>query len=336
MRLESTYKLYMESMDDKSLEKILDIKKGDVTMTDTIIREKVYKEFGKCVEISNGVVDLIVTVDIGPRIIRFGFVGEENELCESSELSKQVWNGEWKIWGGHRLWHSPEGDPRSYVPDNSPVKWEKIENGIRVIQEVEPWVQTEKQMEITLDCCDSGVKIVHKLSNKNAWPIEVSAWALTVMATGGLEIVPQSQRDTGLLGNRLIALWPYTKMNDYRVYWGDKYITLKQDPNMKQAIKFGIPNEEGWAAYLNHGNLFVKKYTHQMDAKYPDYGVSYETYTTDFMLEMETLSPLTILNPEDTIVHQEVWKLVKEVEVPMNEKEIDEMVDKHIRNCECY
>jgi hypothetical protein len=300
------------------------------------IKELIYKDFGKCIEISNGVVDLLVTVDIGPRIIRFGFVGEENEFCENTEVNKQVWNGEWRILGGHRLWHSPEGDPRSYTPDNNPVKWEMIENGVRVIQEVEPWVQMEKEMDITLGSCGSGVKIVHRLRNKNAWPIEVSAWALTVMAAGGLEIVPQPQRDTGLLGNRLIALWPYAKMNDHRVYWGDKYITLKQDPDMKPPFKFGIPNEDGWAAYVNHGNLFIKRFNHKIDAKYPDYGVSYETYTTDFMIEMETLSPLTLLKPEDMVVHQEVWKLVKDVEVPTNEKEIDAIVENHISSCGCF
>lgn len=125
-------------------------------------------------------------------------------------------------------------------------------------------------------------------------------------------------------------------MNDHRVYWGDKYITLKQDPNIKQAFKFGIPNEDGWAAYLNHGNLFVKRYLHERGTKYPDYGVSYETYTTDFMLEMETLSPLTLLKPEDEIVHQEVWKLVKNVEVPKDEKDIDKIVENHIRSCVCF
>jgi hypothetical protein len=303
-------------------------------MAQVTVRQINYKEFGNCVEISNGVVDLVVTVDVGPRIIRFGFVDEENEFCENPEASKPVWDSEWKIRGGHRLWHSPEGDPRSYIPDNEPVHWEVIENGIRVSQNVEKWVQVKKEMEITLcDCCNK-VKVVHKITNKNAWPIELSAWALTVMAKGGLEVIPQPQRDTGLLANRLIALWPYTNMNDHRVYWGDKYITLKQDPNMKPAFKFGIPNEDGWAAYFNHGNLFVKKYCHKLDAQYPDYGVSYETYTTDFMLEMETLSPLTKLNYDEAVFHVEKWELFKGVDVPKNEKEIDEVVSKYICSCE--
>lgn len=300
-------------------------------MPEVVIKEVLYKEFGKCIEISNGTVDLLVTVDIGPRVIRFGFIGKENQFAENFEASKPLENGEWKIYGGHRLWHSPEEDCRTYSSDNEPVEWEKIDNGIKVSQKTEPWVQIKKEMEITLSSCCNKVKVVHRLTNKNAWPVELSAWALSVMAPGGIQIVPQPQRDTGLLGNRVLALWPYSKMNDHRIYWGDKYIVFKQDPNKKPPFKFGISNEDGWAAYLNHGNMFIKRYTHVMNAKYPDFGVSYETYTTDFMMEMETLSPLTLLNPEQTITHTEEWELYGNIILPsLKEEDIQAMVDSHI------
>ena len=235
------------------------------------IEEIVYKEYGKCVEISNGTVDVVVTVDVGPRIIRFGFTGKENMFCEVPQTTQPVdepVGGVWKMKGGHRLWHSPENMPRSYIPDDAPVEWCKIENGIKVKQKVEPWVQIEKEMEITLAACCDRVRVVHRLTNRNAWPVEFSVWGITVMSQGGKEIVPQPARDTGFLGNRVLALWPYSKMNDRRVYWGDKYIVLQQDPGAERPFKFGINNEDGWAAYFNHGNLFIKRYVHQMGAKY--------------------------------------------------------------------
>jgi len=160
-----------------------------------------------------------------------------------------------------------------------------------------------------------------------AWDIELAAWALSVMAPGGKQIVPQVTRDTGLLPNRMMSLWPYTKLNDHRVYWGEKYITIQQDPNEKTAFKIGLPNEDGWAAYINHGHMFVKKFNHYMDAIYPDYTASsYETYTIDFMMEMESLSPLELLAPGDTIEHEETWTLIDNVNVPADEKEIDEKI----------
>jgi hypothetical protein len=303
------------------------------------VKEIEYKEYGKCVEISNGTVDVVVTVDVGPRIIRFGFIGGENELCEAPGASQPIGGpvgGVWKIKGGHRLWHSPENMPRTYIPDDNSVEWCEIDNGIKVRQKIEPWAQIEKEMEITLAACCDRVRIVHRLTNRNAWPVEFSVWALTVVAPGGKEIIPQPRRDTGLLGNRVIALWPYSKMNDHRIYWGDKYIVLQQDPNTRYPFKFGINNEDGWAAYFNHGNLFIKRYIHQMGAKYPDFGVSYETYTTDFMLEMESLSPLTLVEPNATLSHVEEWELIGDVEIPSNdEAEIDRVVKEHIVCCSC-
>lgn len=301
-------------------------------MGNIIIKEIDYKEFGKCIEISNSKADLVVTVGLGPRIIRFGFTGGENEFAENFAASKAVGDDEWKVYGGHRLWHSPENDPRSYIPDNEAVEWTEIENGVKVTRKVEPWTQIKKEMEITLCPCSNNVKVVHRITNKNAWPVELSAWALSVMAPGGIQVIPQPKRDTGLLPNRALALWPYSKMNDHRINWGDKYIVFKQDPDTQAPFKLGISNEDGWAAYFNHGNLFVKRYTHYMDAKYPDFGVSYESYTNDFMMEMESLSPLTLLKPDDTLTHVEEWELIENVPAPSNdEPDIDNLINVNIK-----
>lgn len=296
------------------------------------IKEIIYKQFGNCIEISNGVIDIVVTVDHGPRIIRIGFIGGENEFCENNDATLATYGDkEWKIRGGHRLWHSPEYFPRTYIADNEPVEWETTEKGVKLVQKVEPWVQIKKEMEIELSVDSNRVVVTHHLTNKNAWPVELAAWALSVMATGGMEIIPQPSRDTGFLGNRLVALWPFTKMNDHRIYWGDKYIVLSQDPKMKPPFKLGIPNEDGWAAYFNHGNLFIKRFNHMIGNKYPDFGVSFETYTTDFMLEMESLSPLTLLEPESTLTHVEEWELIQNVDRPSNEESsIDAIVKQYI------
>jgi hypothetical protein len=74
-------------------------------------------------------------------------------------------------------------------------------------------------------------------------------------------------------------------------------------------------------------SLFVKQYEHIDDIEYPDYSASsFETYTNNFMLEMETLSPLVLLGPDETFEHIEIWSLYDNVKVPANEKEIDEKI----------
>jgi hypothetical protein len=306
-------------------------------MAGVILEEKSFKKLGKCIELSNGTVDLLTTIETGPRIIRYGFTGCQNEFCDNSELALSVENDEWHLIGGHRLWHSPEAFPRTYVPDNDPVHWEKIENGIRVTNKVQNWVQIKKEMEITLSPAGSKVRILHRLINKNAWQVELAIWSLTVMAPGGKEIIPQPQNKShfsdGFKGARVIALWSYSKMNDPRVYWGDKYITLQQDKNISANIKFGISNEDGWGAYINNNHLFVKKYSHDRNAKYPDGGVSYETFASDSILEMETLTPIILLEPDKEATHIEEWKLVDTANIQAdNEKQIDEIVDKYIKS----
>jgi len=297
----------------------------------TTINKVEFAGWPNCYKLENGIVDLIVTSDVGPRIVRYGFIDGANEMCEVKEQQGNTGGDEWLIYGGHRLWHSPEGKPRSYFPDNSPVEVKVIENGVRISQSVETTTGIKKDMEITLHPETSAVTIRHYLTNKGMWDVELAAWALTVMATGGTEIVPQCQIDTDLLPNRMLSLWPYTNMNDHRVTWGKKYILLKQDPKCTEAFKFGISNTDGWAAYANHGNLFIKKFTPIDGALYPDYsGSSYETYTIDFMLEMETLSPLVILEPEGTIEHVETWQLFKDVPVPRNESDVDKHIAKYL------
>ena len=138
--------------------------------------------------------ELLVTVDMGPRIIRFGFIGKENEFCEAPDsLPHHRWAKVEDI-GRAPPMAQPGKQPRTYVPDEEPVEWEQIENGIRVSQKVEPWVQIKKDMEITLAGCCNKVRVIHKLTNKNAWPVELALWALTVVAPGGKEIIPQPKR----------------------------------------------------------------------------------------------------------------------------------------------
>ena len=293
-------------------------------MSGVKIQKIAFGGWDNCIQISNNIVDLVVTVDVGPRVIRYGFAGQVNELGEiRSEMGKTGGN-EWRMYGGHRLWISPESKELTYEPDNLPVKWEEIENGIRTVQEQGPKSKVTKEMQITLASEGPEVTINHRLKNKGMKPVELSAWAITVMKTGGKEVVPQTRVDTGLLPNRSITLWPYTRLDDSRIELGNKYIILRQDRSIQQPLKFGTTNDNGWAAYFNNNHLFTKKYSHVKNALYPDFGVSYETYTNDIILEIETLSPLTVLGPEEYIDHPEKWELFDEIPAPSgNEEDIE-------------
>jgi hypothetical protein len=300
-------------------------------MEDMTIQGISYGGWDNCVQITNGIADLVVTTDVGPRIIRYGFAGQENELGEIESTKGLTGGKEWRIYGGHRLWHSPEDESRTYEPDNFPVDWVEITNGIRTVQSVERGTGIKKEMEIHLSPESSRVKVLHRLTNSGLWTIELSVWSISAMATGGTEIIPISGKNTGLLPDRLMALWPYTKLNDSRVTFGDRYIILQQSPDQAQPFKLGTSNEHGWAAYFNHNHLFVKYYNHYQNARYPDFGASYETYVNDFMLEMETLSPLVLLERGAHADHEETWELFNHIQAPAHdEDEIDRILRSNI------
>lgn len=303
-------------------------------MTNIEVKEISYGKYGKCVEVSNGVIDIVATLDMGPRIIRYGFIGKENMFCNNFEEEYEKTG--WKILGGHRLWIAPEHDMLSYEPDNSPIKYRAIPGGIVLFGNPEKSTGLTKEIVVVLEEEGANVAIKHIITNNNMWAVDFAAWSISVMATGGKEVVPVNKEDTGLLGNCSMSLWPYTKLDDKRVNWGNKYITLKQEEVCESPIKFGITNPLGWAAYFNKNMMFVKKfpYLNNGEEVYPDGGMNYETYTCSFMLEMESLSPIYRVEEGECITHLECWSLVDDVAAPDDSDEgIDKILEKVMPDC---
>ncbi|MBC8388198.1 MAG: hypothetical protein ISS14_04110 [Actinobacteria bacterium] len=279
------------------------------------IQEK-YKFGGwkNCIRMTNGEVEIVVTTDVGPRIVRFGFVGDQNLFREFKQQQGKTGGDEWLIYGGHRLWHAPEVKPRTYFPDNNPVNYNWNEKTLRLIQSIEATTGIQKEMEINLGSNNNNVRILHRLVNKNLWDIEIAPWALSVMAQGGMAIIPQEpyrSAEENLLPVRPLVLWSYTEMKDPRFIWGTKFIQVKQNPNAKTCQKIGVLNTLGWAAYYLDGQLFVKRYNYNPEARYPDFGVNTEIYTNPEILEVETLGGMKKVPPGESVEHVENWFLFK-------------------------
>jgi hypothetical protein len=293
------------------------------------MEEMAYKGWANCRRLANRSVELIITGDVGPRIIRFGFVGGENEFREYPQMLGRTGDKEWLIYGGHRLWHAPEDVPRSYVPDNGPVSVEDQGEFVRVVQPVEAGTGIQKELDVTLSAKEAHVKVTHRLRNTGAWPVELAAWALSVMEQGGRAVIPLPPRGSNtakMLPTSLLSLWAYTDMSDPRWTWGEKYIMLRQDPKAKKPQKAGTTAPDGWAAYARGGHLFLKKFAYREGAGYPDFGCSVETFTNADMLELETLGPMTTLAPGATVEHVEDWFLFDGVGEPRNDADIDKNI----------
>lgn len=287
-----------------------------------------YGGWQNCLQLSNGIADCVITTDVGPRILRFGFVGQQNEFYEIEEDLGKAGGNEYRFYGGHRMWHGPQVEPRCCLPDNSPVQFQIDGSTVKLTQEIEKESGIQKQMEVTMAEDSAELRLLHRMSNKGQWAVELAVWPLTMMRRGGTEYIPLNTRNTGLLPNKNIIFWPWTRPDDYRIKWGRKFVTLRQDknaeevgPNYENAVKFGLNCEDGFAAYFNDAHLFTKHFSPKEDCIYPDWGCSYETYTNKYMLEMESLSPLTKLAPGEAAEHTEIWRLYDNLHEPSSEEE---------------
>ena len=282
-------------------------------MTPTLKVELVaYKGWPNCYRISNGEVELIATTDIGPRIIRYGFVGGENVFKEfESELGK---SGEVKFTarGGHRIWVAPEDAKRTYVADNFPVDAKTFDDGVELIAPVEPETGLQKRIIIELAPTGSGVKVTHSIKNTLPQTVEIAAWALTMMAPGGTGITgfpPRGTHPEILLPTNPLVMWAFTDFSDKRWLFTKKYLMLHNDPNVASPTKAGLFHPSTWGAYLRAGTLFIKRYQADPDKRYPDFHCSFETFTNADVLELETLGPLSSIKQSDGVEHIEHWTL---------------------------
>jgi hypothetical protein len=115
-------------------------------------------------------------------------------------------------------------------------------------------------------------------------------------------------------------------LSDPRWSIGKKYIRLRTDEAMSAPQKIGIANKQGWAAYHLQSSLFIKRATYMEGAAYPDYGSSTEIYTSSSSIEVETLAPLTQLEPGASAIHVEHWHLFRDVEIGDDETTIDKAI----------
>lgn len=271
-----------------------------------------YKGWDNCLRLANDEVELIVTLDVGPRVISYARKGGKNVFKNYEDMMGVKEGSEWMIFGGHRLWHAPEDAVRTYAPDFGPVDhaWDGGSLVLRPPEESGTGIR--KEMEITLAPSGSGVRVVHRLYNHNLWDTELAPWCLSVMDRGARAIVPQEPfgaHPEHLLPARPLVLWRFTDMSDPRWTWGKRFIQLQQDPAAEAPQKVGMFNARGWVACVVNDSLFVVKHPVHPHKPHADMGSNVELFTNGDMLEVETLGPLNRIPAGGVAEHVEQWGL---------------------------
>jgi hypothetical protein len=285
-----------------------------------------YGGWRRCVRLSDGEHELVATLEVGPRVIRFAFVGGRNAFVEYPAQLGKTGGTEYRSYGGHRLWTAPEVRGRTNLPDNAPVELNQDQGWIVLTAPVEG--QSFLQRELRLRLHEGTAQVEHRVYNRGLYAVELAPWAITVMAAGGVGLFPQEPpvpHAERVLPVRPLVLWGYTEMADARWTWGPRLVRLRQT-DAPSFQKVGALVTEGWAGYHHQDQLFLKRFPCDTTARYPDFGCNFEMFTRHDMLEIESLGPAAAIPPGGFVTHPEAWRLVRGLALPADDAAAAELL----------
>jgi hypothetical protein len=221
--------------------------------------------------------------------------------------------------GGSRLWAAPE-DPRfTYRPDDDPVGVEEIVDGAKLVTRPDPVSETSREIAIRVTG-PGRFTFDYRVVNRAERTQRLAAWAITMLRPGGrawLPVLTEPFDPGGFQGQRNIVLWSYAHNDDPRLVLSDHAVEVQAstDPGLGR-FKVGTSLRRGWAAHWAEGLMLVKYADHDESREYADMGASGQVYSQHDFTELETLGPLTDLDPGDAAEHHEDWAvhLVDEAE----------------------
>ena len=262
-----------------------------------------------CIEVELGPYSLTLTESFGPRVLRFGLIGQGSVFGEHPGAVVETELGAWQPLGGHRLWVAPESKPVSYAPDNEPIEIEEDDDAIELVA---PRDAAGFRKQISILCTESEVLTLrHTVTNETDREQRIAAWCLTIMKGGGTAYLPMEpfrSHAEELLPARPLILWHYTDLTDPRWSVGKRVIGLKVDEQYGHPQKIGAGNRQGWLGYRVGDFAFLKSFSHE-ETEYPDMNSNCEIYTSGSFVELESLSPLKTLQPGESVTHEEKWIL---------------------------
>jgi len=289
-----------------------------------------------CYRLSSGRLEMIVTADVGPRILFFGLEGGKNMLKTVENQLGRTADLEWLLYGGHRLWAAPEDPHLSYLPDNQAVlvEFDNDDAGLSFIRPADasglerklsilPLRQNQKDVEIA---CENrppfagkemkalGSFIVrNEITNRSQDLIKTASWGITSFAPGGIGYLPMdknSDPEKRFQANQRLNLWDYSSLSDPAYQWKEDWLEIQQNKAQSKQ-KIGTWAAKPWLAYrLDNLLSLIHLPVEQESADYyPDQDSNIEIYFDQEMLELETLSPWKSLQSGESVWHNEIWTL---------------------------
>lgn len=261
---------------------------------------------------------LVVVTEVGPRIAHLSLGRGPNLFFWDDPPEKK--RGDWVLRGGHRLWvtrpHADEAE-ETYAADNLATTVRVQPHGLTVTSRADASAVSKS---LTITAIDARrFEITHRLSNRGDMLWSGGAWALTCTrptrgARYGIPLGGDGEWDAfSVVIPRRWGGDHSSLVDDPQLRWREHCLVINprgiESKRMLEAPR-GVLGMSSPAA----GCAFVKQ-ARRIGGEYPlDTNVAYYVAPANFMVELETMSPIQRLRPGETLTHVERWSLEPEVD----------------------
>jgi hypothetical protein len=260
------------------------------------------------VTLTNGKDDkLDILTGVGPRIISFRPEGGDNFFYVNEQnLEGYTQNkNEWYVYGGTRLWVSPEA-PITYAPDNSPVRVDTAESGVTLTTSD---AATGLKKVIEVQAMDRTFDLTFTIINEGHLILSAGLWVLSCLEPSGdarIFLPWGEEGEWNVKDMKYWRSWLDAGSNIESKQWQPTNEFFIVTPSGETG-KIGFRNRHGFALFQRGELSFIKRAPYFEGALYPDDGCSLEVYTSKDFYEIESLSPLYSLKPGIAYSHREQW-----------------------------
>jgi hypothetical protein len=255
-------------------------------------------------EVELGSYQLGIATDFGPRIVS---LRRDNgpELLARLDNSHAIDHpgGVYRFHGGHRLWAAPERPEITYANDDHACKV-KVEEAKVTVTAPPDSAGLTKSVVISRD--EDTLLLEHTITGVPGTP-ELAAWAITQFPLGGVAIVPVTGGDTRPRPNRNIALWPYTRLDDPRLRFGEAVAVVTADDG--PPLKLGTGPAPQRLGHFREGWLFMKEVGSSPRKTVPDFGAVNQIYLGQGFCELESVGGIVDVGREPASI-SERWRVV--------------------------
>jgi hypothetical protein len=257
---------------------------------------------GRIYYMTDGKTEVGVALDFGIRVTHLSCAGMENLYYDQpADLSDGFGTADtWKIRGGHRMWLAPEG-LHSYHPDDDPVSYKTLPNGLYVEQVEDPIQHIVKSLTVTFE--DGSVVLNHSFRNVGSAPIMGASWGINTLDGYGTVTVDFTG-EGGFVPTRTVSLWGATNLHDSRIRFSQNQIIATNAP-IPDYFKIGIYCKGGKAVYQNKGQQLTLTFDAPEMAVLPDGGCNFELYMGAKFMELEALGIRKEILPGESACHTE-------------------------------